>query len=256
MLKGKRIRVLLAALPLLLLSGAPGAFGAYAVVDVADGGAIKGKVTFTGTLPEDAVEEITITKNPEVCGEGQRRVVWVDVEGGALRGVFVFLDGIEQGMAWPEPESSKYVIDQKDCRFTPWAQVVKPGALTVRNSDPGVLHNINARELINVEKGRPVRRTIFNIGQPEPGEIEQELKVRRSPFVAINCEAHNFMFGYMMAPEHPYAVVVDDKGGFAIENVPPGTYTLKAWHPRLGLKSTEVTVSAGGAAESNFEFTH
>jgi len=256
MLNGKRMVTLALVLPLVLLASVPGAHGAYSVVDVSNGGAIKGKVTFAGSLPEDAIEEITITKNTEVCGEGQRRIVWIDVKDSALRGVFVFLDGIEQGMAWPEPDGGQNLIVQKNCRFTPWAQVVKPGSLTVRNSDSGVLHNINARELIGVERGRPVRRTIFNVGQPEMGDIEQELKVRRSPFVAINCEAHNFMFGYMMAPEHPYAVVVDDRGAFVIDNVPPGTYTLKAWHPKLGLKSAEVTVSAGAAAEMSFEFAN
>ena len=43
-------------------------------------GTVKGKVTFTGPLPVDAVEKIAITKNPDVCGEGDREVVWVDVK--------------------------------------------------------------------------------------------------------------------------------------------------------------------------------
>lgn len=228
---------------------------AYKEVQVANGGAVSGKLTFKGNLPSDAVEKIIINKNPEVCGEGYREVVWIDVKGGALKGAFVFIDGIAEGKPWPAPEGGKYVITQQGCRFKPWAQVVKPGNVTIRNSDKGVLHNINTREMINVESGNPVKKVIFNFGQPDQGDIEKELKPRRSQFIGINCEAHNFMFGFMMAPEHPYAVAVGDDGSFTIKDVPPGTYTVKAWHPRLGLKEQKVTVSAKGSVAANFEFT-
>ncbi len=227
----------------------------YKEVDVQNGGTVKGRLTFKGDLPPNAIEKILITKNPEVCGKGYREVVWVDVKDGALRGAFVFIDKIKEGKPWHKPEGGKYLIDQKDCRFRPWAQVVRRGPITIRNSDPGVLHNINMREMINVERGRIVKRTIFNFGQPETGDIVKNLKIRRSQYISINCEAHNFMFGFMLAPEHPYAVVVNDDGTYEIKDIPPGTYTLKAWHPTLGVKKTSIKVSAGGTVEANFEFT-
>jgi hypothetical protein len=226
----------------------------YTEVEVADGGSISGKVTFEGALPDDAIENILITKNPDVCGTGEREVVWVDVKDGALRGAFVFIDKIKEGKAWPEPAGGAYLIDQKGCRFTPWAQVVKRGPITIRNSDQGVLHNINTREMIGVEKGRVVKRTMFNFGQPDPGDMQQDLKPRRSPYIAMNCEAHNFMFGFMMAPTHPYAVVVGEDGSYSLDGVPPGKYTLKAWHPRLGIKKTKITVEAGGQVAADFAF--
>jgi hypothetical protein len=240
-----------------VLAGVPslGLAAAYQEAAVSDGGSVRGQVTFEGPLPEDAIEQITINKNPEVCGEGTREVVWVDVADGALRGAFVFIDKISEGKAWAEPEGGAYLITQKGCRFRPWTQVVKPGPITIRNSDPGVLHNINTRELIGVEKGRVVKRTMFNFGQPEVGDIVDEIKPRRSVFIAINCEAHNFMFGFMMAPKHPYAVVVGEDGSFAIDEIPPGTYTIKAWHPRFGLKEVEIEVPANGEAEANFAFS-
>ncbi len=227
----------------------------YKETGVADGGAVKGKVTFTGDMPADAVENILITKNADVCGKGEREVVWVDVKDGALRGVFVFIDKIKQGKKWEKPKGGEYLISQKGCRFRPWAQVVRPGPIVIRNSDPGVLHNINARELIGVEKGRVVKKTLFNFGQPDPGDIRDKIKPRRSFYIGINCEAHNFMFGYLLAPVHPYAVVVGDDGSFSIDNIPPGKYTLKAWHPRFGVKKAKITISAKGSAGVNFEFS-
>ncbi len=236
----------------------PAYAAAYKAGDVADGGSIKGKLTFEGALPVDAVENISITKNPDVCdedGTGVREIVWVDVKDGALRGAFVFIDKIAKGKEWPKPQAGNYIVLQKDCRFRPWAQVVKRGPITIRHSDPdSVLHNINTREMIGVEKGRVVKRTMFNFGQPDPGDIVKKLKPRRSSFISLNCEAHNFMFGFMMAPKHPYAVVVNEDGSYSLDDVPPGDYTVKAWHPRFGIKKTKLTVSAGGTAEADFAF--
>ena len=113
----------------------------YKEVEVADGGTVSGKVTFEGPLPEDAIERILITKNPDVCGTGEREIVWVDVVDGALRGSFGFIDKIAEGKKWAVPEGGAFLVDQKGCRFHPWAQVIKPGPLTIRNSDTGVLHN-------------------------------------------------------------------------------------------------------------------
>ena len=252
-MKSVRMRTMLTVGAALILASPLAARAAgYEESSVADGGSIQGKVMFDGALPEDGVERITITKNPDVCdeeGTGYREIVWVDVADGALRGSFVFIDDISQGKAWPEPEGGGYLINQQGCRFRPWAQVVKPGPLTIRHSDPdSVLHNINTREMIGVEKGRIVKRTMFNFGQPDPGEIIKELKPRRSPFIALNCEAHNFMFGFMMAPKHPYAVVVAEDGSYSLDDVPPGDYTVKVWHPRFGLQEAQLTVAAGGSA--------
>ena len=237
-----------------LLTYATASAAAYTEETVSNGGTATGNLTFSGDLPESAIENVAITKNPDVCGEGYREIVWIDVNNGALRGAFVFLDKVSSGKAWTEPEGGHSMVVQKDCRFTPWAQVIKRGPIVIRNSDKGVLHNINTREMIGVEKGRVIKRTMFNFGQPDPGDIEKIIKPRRSPYIAINCEAHNFMFGFMMAPEHPYAVVVDKNGSYTISDIPAGTYKLKAWHPTLGVQESDITVTAGGTSETNFNF--
>lgn len=259
-MKHGKVWGLLIAGPLLTMGLiTPGHAAAYKEVDVGDGGSVKGKVMFEGELPVDAIEKITITKNPDVCdedGTGVREVVWVDVQDGALRGAFVFIEKVAEGKKWELPEGGQFVITQKGCRFRPWAQIVKRGPITIRHSDPdSVLHNINAREMIGVEKGRIIKRTMFNFGQPDPGDIVKKLRPRRSPFISLNCEAHNFMFGFMMAPKHPYAVVVDEDGSYTIGDIPAGEYTVKAWHPRFGLKEATVIVTAGAAIDADFTFS-
>lgn len=254
-------KLLILAASLMLALPTVGQAAKYKEVEVGNGGSVGGKVRFEGALPADAIDLIAITKNPEVCDKdpanpGYREVVWVDVKDSALRGVFVFIDKIKEGKKWAVPEGGNYVINQEGCRFHPWAQVVRPGPIVIRHSDgEGVLHNINTRELIGVEKNRVVKRTMFNFGQPDPGDIMEEIKPRRSAFISINCEAHNFMFGFMMAPTHPYAVVVGEDGSYSIDDIPPGTYTVNAWHPRFGLQKSKLEVPANGSATADFTFS-
>ena len=231
---------------------------AYEEVTVINGGTVQGQVSFEGRLPVDAIEKIAIQRNADVCdldGTGRREVVWVDVDkNNALRGVFVYIDDINAGKHWREPDNG-FVMLQKNCRFRPWAMVVKPGLVTFRHDDGDtVLHNIIVQELIGAEKAKPIRRKMFDFAQPHAGDDHREIRPVRDPHLAVSCEAHIFMFGFMLAPEHPYAVVVNENGNYTIDGVPSGEYVLKAWHPRLGVQQTTISVPKDGELVENFTF--
>lgn len=224
--------------------------GTYEEVEVADGGSLAGQVTFAGTEPE--AEELLITRDFEVCGLGYRERREVDVaDGGGLRDVVVYLTGVDSGKPWP-PAPDGYVLDQKDCYFEPYIQIVPRGTeLQILNSDP-ILHNVHGYEL---SEGDGPRRTLFNLGQPEKGVVTRPLRPRRSSLVGLECDAHDFMLGWMFAADSPYAVVVDSTGRFTIPDVPPGTYTVGAWHPFLGVQEQQVTITAGGTTDLAFAFS-
>jgi hypothetical protein len=54
--------------------------------------------------------------------------------------------------------------------------------------------------------------------------------------------------------EHPFFAVSAADGSFAIENVPPGTYKLTAWHERFGTQAKDVTVEAGKPLTAEYTF--
>ena len=221
----------------------------YTVVNVADGAVLRGRVLFTGGVPEP--RKLLITKDEEVCGQGYReRYDVVVTAGGELLNAVIFVEDIQQGKAWPDAEEG-YVLNQKNCAFEPHLQVIPKGRdLNIVNSDP-VLHNIHSYELI----GR-ARRTLFNFGQPpEKGTITRALRPRRGNQIRLECDAHDFMQGWIYAADNPYYAVVSTDGSFEIGDVPPGTYTVKIWHPFLGLQEQQVTLTPSEASEITFQFS-
>lgn len=243
------LAVLLMAFGVGELGAMQDATAAYRVVDVPDGGTLTGQVKWLGATPE--ASELLITRDFEICGIGYRARREVDVtSSGGLRAVVVYIVGVEAGKAWPEARMG-YFLDQVECFFDPYIQVVPSGAdLQIVNSDP-ILHNIHGYELIDDRR----RRTLFNLGQPEEGTIVQPLRPRRGQQVGLECDAHDFMLGWLFAAENPYALVVDSEGRFSMEDIPAGTYTVGAWHPFLGVTEQQATISAGGSANLSFTFS-
>jgi hypothetical protein len=63
------------------------------------------------------------------------------------------------------------------------------------------------------------------------------------------------MQNWLYVVKNPYFAISNVEGKFVIDNIPPGHYTLRAWHPVLGLQEQEVNVTPGTASEINFAFS-
>ncbi len=218
----------------------------YQVKEVKGGATISGSVLFKGEAPKPRT--ISVTKDKAIAHDAQRQVGGVSVKDGKLARAVVYLQKVKAGKPWPKLVDDG-LVDQKGARFIVHSFVVPNGVkVPVRNSDP-VLHNIHAYELI----GRG-RRTIFNKGQPKNMTLNLAFTTRRSPYVKIECDAHNFMHDYLFAASNPYYSVTGADGTFKIEDVPPGVYNLVVWHPALGEQKAKVKVPKGASVTHEFTF--
>lgn len=204
----------------------------YRVVDVRNGGAIVGRVLATKPTPEDTA--VAVAADSGVCG-ATRVVPLVERRGDRLENVVVWLDDARAGK--PLPAERRYEIEHDACAIVPRVQAaVAGGMLNVRSRDPAV------------HRARFVRNgaTIDMVQETDAGQVVPTEKVlARAGLVEVRCDRHPYTRAWIRVFDHPYFAVTNRDGTFTLDSVPPGTYTLEAWQPTLGVRTMKVTVGKG-----------
>ena len=214
-------------------------------------GSVAGAISFTGASP--AKKGISMDADP-VCASSNADPHAEDivVNGDKIANVFVYIkEGTTggkniSGYQFP-PAAQPAVLDQKGCQYVPHIVGVQVNqTLNVTNSDP-TAHNVNVDAKQN-EK--------FNQGQsPGAAPIVKQFK-RAETVIPVKCNQHPWMRAYVGVLQHPFFAVSGADGKFEIKGVPPGTYTLVAWHEKYQQGLTQsVTVGAGEPAAADFSFT-
>jgi len=223
-------------------AGAPGG----QKVDTSTAGTIQGTVAFDGTAPKN--EAIKMNADPvclrEAKGTQVQETYIVGSDGKTLGNVFVYVkDGLGNYVFDTPTDTAK--IDQKECRYHPHVFGMRVGQpLEIVNSDP-TLHNIHAMPKANSE---------FNNGQPIQGMKMTHTFDKKEVMVPFKCDVHGWMNAYVGVLDHPYFAVTDTNGKFELKSLPPGTYTLEAWHEKLGTQTASVTLGAKESKDVTFTF--
>src|SRR6185295_16751410 len=227
-------------------SSAPAATSAPGAqkVDPATASDVKGTVTLEGTAPKN--EAIKMNADP-VClkeAKGDQFQETYMAKDGKLENVFVYVkDGLGNYMY--DPPTGTPRIDQRQCRYHPHVFGMRVGqSLEILNSDP-TLHNIHATPKTNSE---------FNNGQPIQGMKMSHTFDKPEVMVPFKCDVHGWMNAYVGVLDHPYYAVTGKDGSFTLKSLPPGTYTIEAWHEKLGAQEMKVTLGAKETKDANFTF--
>jgi len=211
-----------------------------AAVDPATAGTITGRVVVEGTPPKAQTIRVDGDKTCATLVPGAERQTetWVVGEGGGLANVFVYVKTGLEGRSFPVP-TEPVVLDQQNCWYTPRVVGVRVGqSFQVLNSDP-LLHNVRAQAEVN---------QAFNQGQPVQGVRYSHTFSTDEVMVPIKCDVHAWMNAWVGVMNHPYFAVTGPSGAFELPNLPPGTYTVEAWHEAGGTTTGTVTVPSSGAA--------
>lgn len=216
---------------------------AYESKPVKDGATVRGSVTVTGTVP--APKEFDLRRYPdhEFCstlsdGRGYRRLREVTFRpDGSLQDVVVAVQGVEHGKPFPFTEAE---VEADLCRFLPFVTVINDTRqVTVSNRDP-VPHDIQGLASDQTGGGMAFYRPSLEAS----GTTELVNLGKGQQVFTMHCSLHPYMQSWGYAVDNPYFAVTDATGSFSIEDLPPGTYRLKAWHPILGTQEQELTVTA------------
>jgi hypothetical protein len=228
------VRRLVAAAAVAAFALLPRTAVSYEVVTVSDGGTIKGKVTYQGTVP---MKKVIPTKDRATCGEVREEPEVVVGADKGVKGAVVYLKDVQKGKALEKPAKKPEIVNEK-CVFVPHVQAFPVGTVVIVNADP-VMHNTHAFH---------GTQTVFNVALPMKGQrIEKPLK--KPGITKIECDTHGWMLAWIYAAENPYYAVTEEAGTFTLTDVPPGSYTLVAWQEHTGESEFPVTVKAKETVE-------
>jgi hypothetical protein len=230
-----RIRIVYLAGLAMLVGSAIGVAGP-------SGGTVSGKVTYEGTPAKQ--KPIDMSKEPSCAKQYATPVTTETVVTGAnnsLENVVVY---VTAGAPDEGAPSQAAVFTQKGCRYIPHVLVFQVNQeLKILNEDQ-TSHNIHPLAKINRE---------WNKSQP-PGTPPISDKYDKAEFIAVKCNVHPWMHGTFAVLKNSHYSISGGDGGFKLANLPPGKYTITAWHESYGDQSQEVTISGSETKSVNFVF--
>lgn len=209
-----------------------------------DEGTVTGVIKFDGAPP--APKRIDMAGEPScAAAPGEKATEDTVVTDGKLANVFVYVTGGPANNFKFDIPSSPVALDQKACRYEPHVLGVQANqVLRITNSDQAT-HNIHPYPKSNQE---------WNESQPAGAGAKEKKFPRAETLIPVKCNQHPWMQAYIGVLPHPFFAVSAKDGSYTISGLPPGKYTLVAWHEKLGEQKQEVTI---GAKESKTqEFTY
>jgi plastocyanin len=226
-----RGKLILCGVAMVAVAGLAGRAPAYEAITVTDGGSLSGTVKFDGTPPPPG--KITVSKDPEVCGQDKVAPEMLVGPGGGIANVVVVVKAAKGKKL--DPPAQNPVFDQKTCEFHPHILIFPAGStIDVTNSD-GILHNIHTTSQVNPST---------NQAQPK-FKPKIQIKVEKPEWpIKVQCDAHGWMSGWWISEENPYVAVTDTSGVFKIIDLPAGDYEVEIWHEKLGKKTDKVSIKA------------
>jgi plastocyanin len=150
--------------------------------------------------------------------------------------VVVYLEG-----TGPAGGETKPTMQQVNRRFAPDLVVVPVGGTVVfPNMDP-IFHNV-----FSLSKAKE-----FDLGSYDKGE-SRSVVFTKPGVVSVYCHLHPNMQATVVVTPNRWYARPDASGQFRIPDVPPGKYTVVAWHKSAGFFRKTIVVEEGHGAVADF----
>lgn len=148
--------------------------------------------------------------------------------------VVVFLEG-----QLPYPDTpARAELQQRGQRFEPQLLVIPAGStVSFPNADP-IFHNVFSLSGAKT----------FDLGYYPEGQT-RIVKFDEPGVVQVYCHLHPNMYAAIVVAPNRWYTKIGDDGTFSFHDLPPGTYSLAAWHMNAGFCGSEIHVPAAGLTD-------
>ena len=178
---------------------------------------------------------------------GDVRALVTDQKGSPVQDAVVVMvprSGVMVSSARPRRD----VVDQIDREFVPYVKAVVVGTPVDFPNNDGIRHHVYSFSPPKVFElplyaGTPAYPIVFD----RPG------------VVTLGCNIHDWMVGHIYVSETPYFGTTGSEGRVTLDNLPPGPYVARVWHPSLDAaeESTAraVIIERSGTADVVWQLT-
>ena len=153
--------------------------------------------------------------------------------------VVVYVDGVRAPGGSSAETRQRIVMENK--AFSPRLQVIPMGGEVSFPNRDEILHNA-----FSLSPGNRFDLGLYKSGASKSQQFEAPGVVR------LYCNIHPQMSAFVLVVENPYFARVAADGTYRIPDVPPGVYTVKAWHEK-GAAEKRVMVGEQGAQDVDFQ---
>ena len=211
-----------------------------------DEGTITGKILFTGAAP--APKTIDMGQDP-VCVSSATDKTTEDavVKDGKLGNVLIYVKsgGAVDKFSFTAP-STAVDLDQKGCRYHPHVLgVMTKQNIRIINSD-NTTHNIHPS---------PTKNQEWNQSQTAGQAPFEKSFARQEVVIPVKCNQHPWMKAFIAVLPHPFFAVSKEDGSYTLPPLPPGEYTIVAWHEKFPEQTAKVTIGAKESKTQDFTFS-
>jgi plastocyanin len=213
------------------------------VSEVASGKTVNltGSVIFEGKVPQGKKLNLPAACAKNFKGDAYSNEIIVNNK--KVQNVLVRIVAGLEGKTFTDIPAEEVELDQQGCMYSPRVVGARVGQkVTFINSDP-IFHNVRAVTLVNQR---------FNMAMPHKDQRITKVFNKPEVFLQAKCSVHPWMGAFVAVMEHPYFSVTNAKGEFSIKDLPPGKYTLEAWHEMFGTQKKEITVTEKGMSPIQF----
>jgi plastocyanin len=181
------------------------------------------------------------------CFAAPLQVSVLDAQGKALAEIVITVvsDTASAARTTSPQVPATAIMDQVNKEFVPEVLVIRTGTnVSFPNSD-SVAHQVYSfsavkRFSLPLYRGKPYPPVLFE----QPG------------IATLGCNIHDHMVGYIVVTDAPYFGQTNTQGQWS-HDIPPGTYGVRAWHPRANeaLIEQSITVNESNAAQVTFKLS-
>jgi plastocyanin len=192
-------------------------------------GSLRGRVEIRRTVP-------TLERRPGVSDLGTPAARELPDR----RRAVVYLETAPRG-AFEERDPQRARLDQRNETFIPYVLAITVGTVVDFPNNDSTYHNV-----FSLSKAKR-----FDLGRYAQGR-SKSVRFDRPGIVRVFCDIHSHMSAFVLVFTHRYFATTDLEGRYRIDSIPPGTYSVVAWHDGANRDTRSVTIPDNGDVELDF----